>query len=231
MKLFLRWGGRGVPDRVTPIASRQSRLGWARYTLVVLFPAAGPSHCAAPAYALRNEGRREESLLLCGDIVFGPPYLTHRPSLFHARRTSSLTAAPHTHSASWAGLAVVRCETQTRPMRRTGERCRSEWRVLASVIVGERPRASQEPSADPLSPLRCPSQCEAAQRPTGAERGRISVARRILAVSGAYQRLAGFAGCSLPSCLSSPSGDADGTGAFDTSTWPACDQKQYPVRY
>jgi hypothetical protein len=30
--------------------------------------------------------------------------------------------------------------------------------------------------------------------------------------------------------LSSPSGDADDTGAFDTSTWPACDRKQYPVR-
>jgi hypothetical protein len=30
--------------------------------------------------------------------------------------------------------------------------------------------------------------------------------------------------------LSSPSGHADGTGAFDTNAWPACDQKQYPVR-
>ena len=230
MKLFLRWGGRGVPDRVTPIASSQSRMGWARYAPVVLFPATGPSHCAAPAYSLHPAGRRQESLLLCGDIVFGPPYLTRQPSLFHARRTSSLTAAPHTNSASWVGLALVRCETQTRPMRRTGERCRSEWRLLASFIVGERPRASQDPPPDPRWPLRCPSQCEAAQRPTGAERGRISVADRILAVSGAYQRLAGFAGCSSPSCLSSPSGDADGTGAFDTSTWPACDQKQYPVR-
>jgi hypothetical protein len=39
----------------------------------------------------------------------------------------------------------------------------------------------------------------------------------------------GFAGRSWPSCLSSPSGHADGTGALDTNTWPACDQKQYPV--
>jgi hypothetical protein len=40
----------------------------------------------------------------------------------------------------------------------------------------------------------------------------------------------GFAGCSLPSHLSSLSGDADGTGAYDTSTWSACDQEQYPAR-
>ena len=40
----------------------------------------------------------------------------------------------------------------------------------------------------------------------------------------------GFAGCSEPSYMSSPSGDADGTGASDTSTWPACDQEQHPVR-
>ena len=30
--------------------------------------------------------------------------------------------------------------------------------------------------------------------------------------------------------MSSPSGHADGTGAFDTNALPACDQKQYPVR-
>jgi hypothetical protein len=196
MKLFWDGGGRGVPDRDIPIASSQSRLGWARYTPVVLFPATGPSHCAAPAYSLRNEGRRQESLLLCGDIVFGPPYLTRRPCVFYARRTLSLAAVFPAHGASWAGLAVVRCDTQTRPVRRTGERCWSEWRVLASFIVGDCPRASQEPSPDPLSPLRCPSQCEAAQRPTGAERRRIHVADRISAVSGAYQRPPGFAGCS-----------------------------------
>jgi hypothetical protein len=157
MKLFFDGGGRGVPDRDIPIASRQSRVGWARYTPLVLFPATGPSLCAAPAYSLHPAGRRQESLLLCGNLVFGPPYLTRRPSLFHARRTLSLAAVFPAHGASWAGLAVVRCDTQTRPMRRTGERCRSKWRVLASVIVGERPRASQEPSLDPLSPLRCPS--------------------------------------------------------------------------
>jgi hypothetical protein len=157
MKLFLRWGRRGVPERDIPIASRQSRLGWARYTLLVLFPPTGPSHCAAPAYSLHPAGRRRESLLLCGDLVFGPPDLTRRPCVLYARRTSSLAAVFPAHGASWAGLAVVRCDTQTRPVRRTDERCRSEWRVLASVIVGERPRASQEPSLDPLSPLRCPS--------------------------------------------------------------------------
>jgi hypothetical protein len=196
MKLFLRWGGRGVPDRDTPIASSQSRLGWARYTPVVLFPATGPSHCAAPAYALRNEGRRQERHHLCGNLVFGPPYLTRRPCAFYARRTCLMTILHSAHGASWAGLAVVRCDTQTRPVRRTGERCRSEWRVLASVIVGERPRASQEPPLNVLSPLRSPSQCVAAKRPTGAERGRISVAGRIFAVSGASQRPPGFAGCS-----------------------------------
>ena len=158
--------------------------------------------CAVPR-GLRRTGvslhpacRRQESRYLCGNLVFGPPYLTRRPSVLYARRTYLLTILHHTHGASWAGLAVVRCETQTRPIRRTGERCRSEWRVLASFIVGERPRASQEPPPDPLSPLRCPSQCEAAQRPTGAERGRISVAGRISAVSGASQRPPGFAGCS-----------------------------------
>ena len=186
----------GWDGRVTPIASSQSRLGWARYIPLVLFPATGPSHCAAPAYALHPAGRRQESLLLCGNLVFGPPYLTRRPCLFHARRTLSLAAVFPAHGASWAGLAFVRCETQTRPMRRTGERCRSEWRVLAPVIVGERPRASQEPPPDPLSPLRRPSWCEAAKRPTGADRGRISVAGRISAVSGASQRPPGFAGCS-----------------------------------
>jgi hypothetical protein len=196
MKLFLRWGGRGVPGRDTPIASRQSRMGWARYTPIVLFPATGPSHCAAPAYSVHPAGRRQESRYLCGNLVFGPPYLTRRPCVFNARRTYLLTILHPAHGASWAGLAVVRCETQTRPMRRTGERCRSEWRILASVIVGERPRASQEPPLDPLSPLRCPSQCEASHRPTGAERGRISVAGRIFAVSGASQRPPGFAGCS-----------------------------------
>ena len=154
----------------------------------MLFPAAGPSHCAAPAYSLRKAGRRQESRYLCGNLVFGPPDLTRRPCVFYARRTYLLTILHHTHSASWARLAVVRCETQTRPMRRTGERCRSEWRLLAPVIVGERPRASQEPPPDPLSPLRRPSWCEAAKRPTGADRGRISVAGRISAVSDAYQR-------------------------------------------
>ena len=162
----------------------------------MLFHATGPSHCAAPAYSLHLAGRRQESLLLCGNLVFGPPDLTRRPCVFYARRTCLLTAVFPTHSASWAGLAVVRCATQTRHVRRTGERCRSEWRILASVIVGERPCASQEPSLDPLSPLRCPSQCEASHRPTGAERGRISVAGRIFAVSGASQRPPGFAGCS-----------------------------------
>ena len=29
--------------------------------------------------------------------------------------------------------------------------------------------------------------------------------------------------------MSSPSDHADGTGAFDTNAWHACDQKQYPV--
>ena len=124
---------------------------------LVLFPATGPSHCAAPAYSLRNEGRRQERHHLCGNLVFGPPYLTRRPCVFYACRTCLLTAVFPTHSASWAGLAVVRCATQTRHVRRTGERCRSEWHVLASVIVGERPRASQVPPLDPLSPLRCPS--------------------------------------------------------------------------
>jgi hypothetical protein len=189
-------GGRGVLDRVTSIASSQSRLGWARYIFLVPSPATGPSHCAAPAYALHPACRRQESRYLCGNLVFGPPYLTRRPSVLYARRTYLLTILHHTHGASWAGLAVVRCETQTRPIRRTGERYRSEWRILASVIVGERPRASQEPPPDPLSPLRCPSQCDAAQRPTGAERGRTSVAGRISAVSGASQRPPGFAGCS-----------------------------------
>ena len=31
--------------------------------------------------------------------------------------------------------------------------------------------------------------------------------------------------------MSSPSDHADGTGAFDTNAWPACDQKQYPARH
>ncbi len=47
-----------------------------------------------------------------------------------------------------------------------------------------------------------------AKPPTGrrapSSRGRISVAGRISAVTGASQRLAGFAGCSSPSYLSSP---------------------------
>ena len=159
------------------------------------FPRDGPVPLRRTG-VLRNEGRRQESRYLCGNLVFGPPYLTRRPCVFNARRTYLLTILHPAHGASWAGLAVVRCETQTRPMRRTGERCRSEWRILASVIVGERPRASQEPPLDPLSPLRCPSQCEASHRPTGAERGRISVAGRIFAVSGASQRPPGFAGCS-----------------------------------
>ena len=128
MKPFLDGGGRGVLDRDTPIASRQSRLGWARYTSLVRFPATGPSHCAAPAYSLHPAGRRQESLLLCGNLVFGPPDLTRRPCVFYARRTYLLTILHHTHGASWAGLAFARCEAQTRPTRRTGERCRSEWR-------------------------------------------------------------------------------------------------------
>jgi len=74
----------------------------------VLFPATGPSHCAAPAYSLRKAGRRQESLLLCGNLVFGPPYLTRRPSLLYARRTLSLAAVFPAHGASWAGLAVVK---------------------------------------------------------------------------------------------------------------------------
>ena len=157
MKPFLDGGGRGVLDRDTPIASRQSRLGWARFAPLVLFPAAGPSHCAAPAYSLRKAGRRQESRYLCGNLVFGPPYLTRRTCVFYARRTYLLTSLHHTHGASWAGLAFVRCETQTRHVRRTGERCRSEWRFLASLVVGERPRASHEPPLDPRWPLRCPS--------------------------------------------------------------------------
>ena len=59
-------------------------------------------------------------------------------------------------------------------IRLIGARYQSQWRFLASLTVGAalggRPRASQEPPLDPLSPLRCPSQCTAAKRPTGAER-------------------------------------------------------------
>ena len=188
-KLFLLGGGRGVRSPTELHPSHPVNLGWdGRGTPVVLFPATGPSHCAAPAYSLHLAGRRQESLLLCGNLVFGPPYLTRRPCVFNAPRFRLFSAVHPAHGASWAGLAFVRCETQTRHVRRTGERCRSEWRKLASFIGGERPRASQEPPLDPLSPLRCPSQCEAAQRPTGAERGRMSVACRISAVSDAYQR-------------------------------------------
>ena len=154
------------PTSVSALSSRatgphvwrhRSRLEWARYIPLVLFHATGPSHCAAPAYSLRNRGRRQERHHLCGNLVFGPSHLIRRPRILYARRTLSLASVFHAHGASWAGLAFVRCETQTRHARRTGERCRTEWRVLASVIVGERPRASQEPSLDPLSPLRCPS--------------------------------------------------------------------------
>ena len=186
----------GSPAEVR--ASHPVNLGWngRRIPPFVLSPAMGPSHCAVPAYALHPAGRRQESLLLCGDLVFGPPYLIRRPCTVYARRTCLMTALHPTQRASWAGLAFGRRETQTRHVRCIDERCWSEWRFLASLVVGERPRTSQEPPLDPRWPLRCPSQCEAAQRPTGAERGPISVAGRISAVSGEYQRPPGFAGCS-----------------------------------
>jgi hypothetical protein len=117
-------GGRGAPSRNIPITSRQSRLGWAKYAPLVLSPATGPSHCAALGYSLRKAGRRQERHHLCGNLVFGPPYFIRRPSVLCARRTWSLMAAHPTHSASWARLAFVRCETQTRHRRCIGERCR-----------------------------------------------------------------------------------------------------------
>ena len=83
---------------------------------LVLFPATGPSHCAALAYTLHPAGRRQESRYLCGNLVFGPPYLIRRSSLFHARRTCLLTAAHPTHSASWAGL----CEGAKRKLSTCG---------------------------------------------------------------------------------------------------------------
>ena len=139
MKPFLDGGGRGVLDRVTPIASSQSRLGWARYTLVVLSPATDPSHCAAPAYSLHPAGRRQESLLLCGNLVFGPPDLTRRPCVFYARRTCLLTILHPAHGASWAGLAVVK-ERNTNSTRAAHRRALSV--KMACTSIGHRGRTS-----------------------------------------------------------------------------------------
>ncbi len=113
MKLSLSMGRRGAPDRDIPIASRQSRPGWARYVPLVLSPATGPFHCTAAAYKFHPAGRRQESRYLCGNLVFGPPYLKRRHCVLYARRTCLMTDLHHTHSASWAGLAFVRRETQT----------------------------------------------------------------------------------------------------------------------
>ena len=120
--------------RIQPISA-----GMGEVYPVVLFPATGPSHCAAPAYALHLAGRRQESLLLCGNLVFGPPYLTPRPCVLHARRTSSLAAVFPAHGASWAGLAVVK-EGNTNSTRAAHRRALSV--KMACTSIGHRGRTS-----------------------------------------------------------------------------------------
>ena len=75
---------------------------------------------------------------------------------------------------------------------------------LASLLVGECPRASPELPLGPLSPRRCPSRCDAAKRPTGADRARIHVPCRTASRSGEHQRPSSFEGRSWPSYLSFP---------------------------
>ena len=84
---------------------------------------------------------------------------------------------------------------------RMGARSRSEWRLFS---VAPCPRASQELPLGPLLPRRCPSRCDAAKRPTGADRGRIHVACRTACGSGEHQRPSSFEGRSWPSYLSFP---------------------------
>jgi hypothetical protein len=75
---------------------------------------------------------------------------------------------------------------------RMGERSRSEWRLFSVAFLG------------PLLPRRCPSRCDAAKRPTGADRRRIHVACRTASRSGEHQRPSSFEGRSWPSYLSFP---------------------------
>ncbi len=84
----------GADGRGTRFASRQSRLGWARYTPLVLFPATGPSHCVAPAYALHSAAGDRKGFHLCGDLAFGPSHLIRRSCIIYLRRFR-LFAAVH----------------------------------------------------------------------------------------------------------------------------------------
>jgi hypothetical protein len=114
---FLRWtrGPRPTDTHRIQVISA----GMREIDQLVLFPATGPSHCAALAYTLHPAGRRQESRYLCGNLVFGPPYLIRRSSLFHARRTCLLTAAHPTHSGSWAGLCEgAKCKLARAARRR-----------------------------------------------------------------------------------------------------------------
>jgi hypothetical protein len=165
--------------------SRQSRLGCTRQV------PSGPSHCAAKACALHPAGRRQERHHLRGDLVFGlctgPFCLLHR--IFLGDSDPLIRCCASTHSGSWAHASAI-CE-----------RCRSQWRLLASLVVGKRPRVSQEPPLHPPSPPPLPFVVRSRRMADGrralpSERGRIPVASRISAVRGEYQRPPGFPGCS-----------------------------------
>ena len=69
-----------------------------------------------------------------------------------------------------------------------------------------------------------------AARPTGPPMARSCGARRHLPSCGSeHQRPPWLCRVLVAFLFGSPSGDADGTGAYDTNTW-SCDQKQRPVR-
>ena len=157
MKLFLRWGrtrgpGPSYTHRIQAISAGMGEVYPPR-----AFPRDGPVPLRRTGVLAPPSGPATGKLISLRKPRFGPPYLTRRTCVFYARWTYLLTSLHHTHGASWAGLAFVRCETQNRHERRIGERCWSQWRFLASLVVGERPSAPQESPLDPLSPLRCPS--------------------------------------------------------------------------
>jgi hypothetical protein len=101
-------------------ALHQGNLGWdGRDIPLVLFPATGPSHCVAPAYALHSAAGDRKGFHLCGDLAFGPSHLIRRSCIIYLRRFRLFAAVHPTYSASVLGAFVkVRNANSTRAAHR-----------------------------------------------------------------------------------------------------------------
>jgi hypothetical protein len=80
--------------------SHPGNLGWDRRGIPLSCFSPRRTRPIAPHRRTRSTQRarpRQERHHLCGNLVFGPPYLARRPCVLNARRTCSLTILHHTH--------------------------------------------------------------------------------------------------------------------------------------